>query len=271
MKIITLTFIISLLLSIKASAQQTDSITAVRDSILDINLPEYKEKANPDKIGKIAGIAIPSTMVLYGLLSLNIDGIRDIDYNTKDYLVKHDAIISTKLDNVGLFLPAGAAFGMKLCKVDNKHSLVDMTLIYGLSNTLNLGVVETTKYTTKRMRPDGSDTKSFPSGHTSSAFVAAEFLHQEYGHKSIWISIGGYSCATIIGAGRIIQNRHWVSDVVAGAGIGILSTKMAYWLYPYINDFLCKNVTCFSKYTNYALLFPSYNQDGLSLNFSYSF
>ena len=271
MKIITLTFIIFLLFSIKVSAQQPDSITDIRDSIFAINLPEYKEKANSDKTKKIAGIAIPSTMVLYGLLSLNVDRIRDIDYNTKDYLVKHDAIISTKLDNVALFLPAGAAFGMKLCKVDNKHSLVDMTLLYGLSNTLNLGVMYSTKNTTKRRRPDGSDTESFPSGHTSSAFVAAEFLHQEYGDKSIWISIGGYSCATIIGAGRVIQNRHWVSDVIAGAGIGILSTKAAYWLYPYINDFLRENITCFSKHTNYTLLFPSYNQDGLSLNFSYSF
>jgi membrane-associated phospholipid phosphatase len=65
--------------------------------------------------------------------------------------------------------------------------------------------------------------------------MAAEFLHQEYGDKSLWISTADYGMATLVGVSRVYRNRHWVSDVVAGAGVGILSTKIIYWLYPSIN------------------------------------
>jgi membrane-associated phospholipid phosphatase len=63
--------------------------------------------------------------------------------------------------------------------------------------------------------------------------VAATFLHKEYGHKSIWYSIGGYSIATTVGVMRVIGNRHWLSDVFVGAGIGILSTELVYATHQY--------------------------------------
>ncbi len=116
-----------------------------------------------------------------------------------------------------------------------------MTFIYAFSGVLTAGVVETTKTLTGRERPDGSAKNSFPSGHTATAFSAAEFLHQEFGHHSIWISIGGYTVATMVGASRIFNDRHWLSDVVAGAGIGILSTKAIYWIYPYLQKNILKN------------------------------
>jgi len=77
-------------------------------------------------------------------------------------------------------------------------------------------------------RPDTGAPDSFPSGHTAQAFAAATFMHKEYGKQNIWYSIGAYSLATGIGAFRIMNNRHWVSDVLVGAGIGIFSTNMAY-------------------------------------------
>jgi membrane-associated phospholipid phosphatase len=88
---------------------------------------------------------------------------------------------------------------------------------------------------TKEERPDGSSNNSFPSGHTATAFAGAEFMYQEYKDKSIWYGISGYIVATATGAFRVVNNRHWVTDVVAGAGIGIITTKAAYWMYPYLN------------------------------------
>ena len=90
------------------------------------------------------------------------------------------------------------------------------------------------KFTTRRTRPNASGWKSFPSGHTATAFVGAEFLFQEYKEKSIWIGIGGYTVAMLIGISRVYNNKHWVSDVITGAGIGILSTKIVYKTYPYL-------------------------------------
>ena len=85
------------------------------------------------------------------------------------------------------------------------------------------------KYSTKVERPDGSTSNSFPSGHTATAFMAATILHKEYGlTRSLWYSVGGYAVATGIGAFRVMNNRHWVSDVMMGAGIGILSTELGY-------------------------------------------
>lgn len=77
-------------------------------------------------------------------------------------------------------------------------------------------------------RPDTGAKTSFPSGHTAQAFAAATFLHKEYGKDYPIISILGYTAATGVGVMRVMNNRHWASDVLAGAGIGILATNLAY-------------------------------------------
>ena len=103
------------------------------------------------------------------------------------------------------------------------------------------GAVTTLKYTTDQVRPDGSSANSFPSGHTANAFFGATILAKEYADKSVLIAIGGYSVATATGALRILNNRHWASDVLAGAGIGILSGEVAYIVYPWLKDKLGRN------------------------------
>lgn len=80
------------------------------------------------------------------------------------------------------------------------------------------------------MRPDNSTRNSFPSGHTATAFMTAHMLHMEYGDVSPWISVGGYTVATVVGVSRQLNNRHWISDVLSGAGIGILSVEFGYFL-----------------------------------------
>ncbi len=251
-------------------AQQTFSGTTEADSLyMDI----HKKKSGYQQTAEVLGIAIPSAMVIYGVISLKSDAIRDIDYQTKDWLVEHNALTNTKLlDDITVFVPTAAAFGMKLAHMESKHDFWDMAIICGLSNMLQLGVVQATKHITERERPDGSENNSFPSGHTATAFAGAEFLHQEYGHQSIWISIGGYTVATFVGVSRVLNNRHWVSDVVAGAGIGILSTKVIYWTYPYIRKLWSKDETDMNnKKSARTMVFPSYNQGCLSLNLSCTF
>ena len=72
---------------------------------------------------------------------------------------------------------------------------------------------------------------SWPSGHTATAFVGATLLHKEYGlTRSPWWSVAGYGVATATGVMRVLNNRHWISDVMSGAGIGIMSTELGYAL-----------------------------------------
>lgn len=75
------------------------------------------------------------------------------------------------------------------------------------------------KYTVQRERPDGSDSLSFPSGHTSTAFSLASVATHHYGWK---VGLPAYALATGIGLSRIEQDRHHLSDVVAGATLGFI-------------------------------------------------
>ena len=90
-------------------------------------------------------------------------------------------------------------------------------------------VVNGLKYSINRTRPNGHDA-SFPSGHTATAFTGATLLAHEYGDRSIWIPIAGYTVATATGVMRVLNNRHYVSDVIVGAAVGILTAELAYWV-----------------------------------------
>jgi len=239
-------------------ANGNDSLRSAGDSI-----PEKRD----NKTTEIIGIAIPSAMITYGLISLGNNEIRQIDYNVYNSLEKNNRFWHIRADDYLQFAPAAAAYAMKFCKVESSHNLLDMTILYGLSNLLAGGITHAIKNSAGRERPGGeSGAQSFPSGHTQTAFVAAEFLHQEYKDQSVWISIGGYGAATFVGIARVYKNKHWVSDVVAGAGIGILSTKAVYWAYPYLRKKFGKKDQPLQTF-----IIPGYNNGNLCLTLSKRF
>jgi len=71
----------------------------------------------------------------------------------------------------------------------------------------------------KKKRPNGGG-KSFPSGHTSSAFQGASFVHQRYGLK---YALPAYLGAAYVGYSRVKSDNHHVEDVIAGAALGIVT------------------------------------------------
>ncbi len=133
-----------------------------------------------------------------------------------------------KYDDYLQFAPAAVMVAMKCAGVESRSSWERMILSDGLSMGIMLSTVYAVKYGLGRLRPDGSTHNSFPSGHTAMAFTSATMLHKEYGHLSPWVSIASYSMATITGFSRVFNNRHWLSDIVVGAGVGILSTELGY-------------------------------------------
>ena len=78
------------------------------------------------------------------------------------------------------------------------------------------------KFITGRIRPDGTNRRSFPSGHTSSSFLAATIADDLYGSK---IGVPAYLLAGLTGLSRIHDNKHYLSDVIFGAGLGIALGK----------------------------------------------
>ena len=137
----------------------------------------------------------------------------------------------------------------------------DRSIILGTSYLLMGTSVYALKNITKIERPDHSGFNSFPSGHTATAFAGAEFLWQEYKDVSIWYGISGYLVATGTGIFRIYNDKHWLTDVAMGAGIGILSTKIAYWIFPYIDNHIFKS----KKNINSAMVAPFYNGNQIGL------
>lgn len=186
-------------------------------------------------------IAIPSALIGYGaytfankdLKSLNLQIRREV-WEERDH--KHFGA-----DDFTLAAPVIAVYALNLAGVKGKHNFVDRTALYGMSYLIGTGVVGTVKRLSGVVRPDSSNFKSFPSGHTAQAFIAAEFMRQEYKDRSPWYGIAAYAVAAGTGYLRMYNNKHWFNDVLAGAGVGILSTRVSYWLYPKVKNLFVKD------------------------------
>ncbi len=164
---------------------------------------------------------------------------------------------SFKADEYLRFSQMAAVYALDAFGVKGLHNFKDKTIILAMSAATMGIAVKSMKWTFKEERPDGDGNNSFPSGHTATAFMGAEFLYQEYKDVSPWIGYSGYALAAATGYLRIYNNRHYLNDVLAGAAIGILSTKFAYWLYPRI----FKNSQCRGTKAQVVAL-PYYSPQG---------
>lgn len=149
--------------------------------------------------------------------------------NTKIRLIKYN--FHNEIDNYTQYVPLALAIGLKIGGVESRSDWPRFWASSAASAAIMAGLVNGIKYTASEMRPDGSTRNSWPSGHTATAFMAATILHKEYGMtRSPWFSLGAYTLATATGVMRVLNNRHWISDVLSGAGIGILSVELGYGL-----------------------------------------
>jgi hypothetical protein len=187
-------------------------------------------------------VLAPALLVGYGIATIGKQQAPISSQDVQHWRQRNYSTFSTDMDD---YMPSASLvlmFGLDAAGVESRHHWMNQAIIFGLANAMNGFSTKRLKHMTGVARPDGRDKLSFPSGHTSSAFVAAEMLHQEFRDKSVWISVAGYSLASTVGALRIMNNRHWMSDVFAGAGVGILSVRLTYLAYPVIQKFLCERV-----------------------------
>ena len=137
----------------------------------------------------------------------------------------------TGIDDYTQFFGPAMVVGLKLGGYEGRSDWPRLLSSAAASYAIMAVLVNGIKYSAKEMRPDGSTANSWPSGHTATAFVGASLLHKEYGlTRSPWWSVAGYGVATATGVMRVLNNRHWISDVISGAGIGIMSTELGYAL-----------------------------------------
>nr|WP_245891740.1 phosphatase PAP2 family protein [Flavobacterium faecale] len=202
---------------------------------------------------------LPVTLMTYSIIGLESESIKSINSGLREEITEHiDKKIT--IDDFSQYAPALTVYALNNLGIKGQHNLRDRSIILATSYLLMTSVVLPLKNISHIERPDGSSYNSFPSGHTATAFVGAEFLWQEYKDVSVWYGISGYIVAAGTGAFRIYNNRHWLTDVTMGAGIGILSTKIAYWTFPYINRmFQRKNSQ------NTGMISPFYNGKQLGI------
>ena len=210
-------------------------------------------------------LIIPTVFIGFGVVSLSSDALKNLNSSTKYEIGEHQPKHIT-LDNYTQYLPAAMVYGYNLAGIKGKHNLKERTIIYGTSQLISAAFVLPLKHLVKEERPDGTNNLSFPSGHTTTAFSSAHFLFREYEDENIWLAISGYPIAIFTGVYRTLNDKHWVGDVVAGAGFGILSTELAYWLFPMVNKLFNKKES-----KNITLIYPVLQPKNLGAGFVLNF
>jgi len=180
--------------------------------------------------------AIPAVITGYGVGAIGPSTLIYDRFQAKKDIQQAFPGFHSPIDNYLQFVPAAATFSLNLCGVKAKNNIYDEFFLYAGSMFVSVGITTGLKYATKMLRPDGSTYNSFPSGHTTSAFTGAELMNQEYKSQSILYPVFGYTVASATGMMRMMNNRHWLSDVLVGAGIGMISTKLVYAVYPWVKD-----------------------------------
>mgnify|MGYP004728796731 FL=1 len=225
MKRIVICIVVIWSFSFLSAQNSADNVMAERGDSLRIstttNFSRRLDKFSSSRFYQMTYIGVP--LIVGGLIVKREDdhfrGLRN------EYLPR----FNRHLDDYMQYAPAAVMLGMKVAGVQSRSSWGRMLGSDAFSALLMVGVVNTLKQTTNVERPDGSNKHSFPSGHTATAFMTATMFTKEYGHKSPWVGVGAYSVATATGLMRMANNKHWLSDVLTGAGIGILSTEVGYY------------------------------------------
>ncbi len=205
-------FLLSLLFFFSITAQKKDSLWQIND---------------PRKFSYGQLIA-PAALVASGTI-INFTEKRKTEFLTNQKKLG----LGSYAEDYIQFAPLAANAAFDLAGMRSRTDRVNKLAIGLKSSIINFATIASLKTLTKKTRPDGSSRYSFPSGHTATAFAGATSMTIEYGKDNPWIPYAAYGVAAGVGALRVAHNKHYVSDVLVGAAVGILSTKIAYWTHQY--------------------------------------
>jgi len=210
MKTKILNFTFSFLVFI-GNAQTKDSISSLKP----------KEKITYKQL------IAPAALITTGTLLLNTKLNDDLQKNANKLFGDN---FHTSADNYLQFVPVAQIYLGKTFGFQPKNNFKQQTINIVVANLIMGTTVFALKNTTNQERPDQSDNLSFPSGHTALAFTNASLLYYEYKDSNLWYASSGFLFATATGVLRIANNKHYTSDVLAGAGIGLASGLIvSYW------------------------------------------
>ena len=175
-------------------------------------------------------LIVPSALIAVGAFGVNNGWFCSVKEQVRDGFQDLRGDCRFKVDNYLQYLPAAATLGLEYVGAKAKHPIVERVAATATAYVAMTLMVNATKYTVKEKRPDSGSRNSFPSGHTATAFVGAELVREEYGNG---YGACAYTIATGVAVLRLYNDRHWLNDIIAGAGTGILAARIGYWLLPW--------------------------------------
>lgn len=215
---------------------------------------------------KTTDIIAPAALIAVGVAGLEWKGLKKVNHKVTDALWG-DGHKKIKIDNFTQILPIAAPYVLNLCGVKGLHGYADLAIITATAGLMLASVVYPLKDFVNSPRPGGeTGFNSFPSGHSAWAFMGAEILRREYWKVSPWIGVSGYLVAAGTAFMRLYNGAHWLTDVMAGAGLGILCAEAAYWLYPAVVKHLFP-----SRYRSNIFLSPTASSRSVGMAFSMTF
>lgn len=176
-------------------------------------------------------LILPGALIAVGAFGVENGWMKRINRNVNSEMRHLSGGHYFRADNFIQYLPAASYLALgEFNGMRPKHNLRDRAIITATSFAVMCAVVQPVKHIVGERRPDKPDFfDSFPSGHTATAFMGAELARSEY---SLGIGIAAYGVACGVGFFRLYNNRHWLNDVIAGAGAGILSARIGIWMLP---------------------------------------
>jgi hypothetical protein len=201
---------------------------------------------------------VPISLIGAGLIINYSNGVIGKE-NLQEQIQNRFPDFETNADDYLMFIPTITMYTADLLKIKSKNNVFDQTKYLTVALVMNSAITFGLKKITNEDRPNVHGTQSFPSGHTSTAFVMATVLHHEFIETNPWLAYSGYLFATTTGVFRVLNNEHWVSDVLVGAGIGILVTDLVYRIEPF------KDWNPFKNEKVRATVSPSYYKNSIGL------
>lgn len=174
-------------------------------------------------------LILPAALVTVGAFGVDNGWACSVKDGVRDGFQELRSDCRFRADDYLQYLPVAAHVGMGLIGVKARHSFRERVAVTATAYATMGVLVNVTKYAVREQRPDTGARNSFPSGHTATAFMGAELVRKEYGNTC---GAGAYAFATGIAFLRLYNDRHWLNDIIAGAGVGILSAHIGYWLLP---------------------------------------
>jgi len=249
-----LPFFICLNLFVVRAQTTVDSLSVDHPSSQKMSIINYKFKPTH--------LILPVTLITAGVIGHSVDDMKD--FKLFDRRETNKKLYVDDYLEWGMF---GWVFLADLVGKE-KHNWVDQLLLLSIAEGINATAVHTLKNRTAIERPDGMR-RSFPSGHTANAFLGAHLNFKEFKDSSLPLALSAYPVALFVAGARLYSNRHWVADVIAGAGFGILSVELSYLIYFPIRNAIARQVN--SKAAKNLVVSPVINPQGGGFYISYVF